>query len=293
MQRHFGELRMREVKKILLALLLSAISLGADAQNLIYGDSAGSNRIDVINRDTGALIRSCNPAKGNGRGMVVVGNIAYFTVADNGNVFKIDINTCADLGIAFTVAGASGLSTIAYDGTNFWIGDYSGTNKAYYYSPTGTLIKTITLANCTSFCDGLEFFNGKLISNRGDAVGPYDVYDTNGTLLTPAFINFSADTTGIAYDGTYFYVSLVHGSKIKVFDGTTGAFVRDMPLTNGSGFLIEDLSTDYAQRQDTGGNPPPPQVVLPLNIPTMTEWGLILLGLMLAAAAMWRIRRPH
>ncbi|HZP86562.1 MAG TPA: IPTL-CTERM sorting domain-containing protein [Burkholderiales bacterium] len=281
---------MRHIGKFMVAFVASVAALGAGAQNLIYGDSAGSNRIDVINRDTGALIRSCSPNKGNGRGMVVVGNIAYFTVAGSNNVFKIDINTCADLGIAFSVAGATGLSTIAYDGTNFWIGDYSGTNNAYYYSPTGALLKTIALTNCTGFCDGLEFFNGKLISNRGDAVGPYDVYDTNGALLTPAFINFSSDTTGIAYDGTFFYVSLVHGSLIKVFDGTTGAFVRDMPLTNGSGFLIEDLSTDYAQRQDTGGGGNV-QVALPANIPTLSEWALILLSTLLALAAVWRMRK--
>ncbi|MDQ6620869.1 MAG: hypothetical protein M3Z31_14460, partial [Pseudomonadota bacterium] len=262
---------MRHTFSIILGLVISAISVAAGAQNLIYGNSAGSNRIDVINRDTGALIRSCSPAKGNGRGIVVVGNIAYHTVAGSNTIYKMDMTTCADLGIAFSVAGASGLSTIAYDGTNFWIGDYSGTNKAYYYTPTGTLVKTISLVNCTGFCDGLEFFNGKLISNRGDAVGPFDIYDTNGNLLTSAFINFANDTTGIAYDGTFFYVSLVHGSLIKVFDGTTGAFVRDMPLTNGTGFLIEDLSTDYAQRQDTGGGVPPP-VLPPRTIPTLSEW---------------------
>lgn len=32
--------------------------------------------------------------------------------------------------IAKRSSGASALSTIAYDGTNFWIGDYSGTNHA-------------------------------------------------------------------------------------------------------------------------------------------------------------------
>ena len=84
-----------------------------------------------------------------------------------------------DLGPAFTVAGATAQSTMAYDGNNFWIGDYSGTNQAFLYSPSGTLIKTVSLANCTSFCDGLEYAilggQARLISNRGDATGPYDV----------------------------------------------------------------------------------------------------------------------
>ncbi len=82
---------------------------------------------------------------------------------------------------------------MAFDGTNFWIGDYSGTNHAYLYSPTGTLLKTISLSNCTGDCDGLEYvvLNGqsRLIENRGDAVGPYDLYDTNGNLIQADFID--------------------------------------------------------------------------------------------------------
>jgi DNA-binding beta-propeller fold protein YncE len=269
---------------------------GATAQALtLYADSAGSNRIDLIDPNTGTLIRSCSPAKGNGRGMVVVSNIAYFTVADSNNVYKIDINTCADLGIAFSVTGATGLSTIAFDGTNFWIGDYSGTNHAFYYTPTGTLIKTITLSMCTSFCDGLEFFNGKLISNRGDDINaPYDVYDTNGAVLQAAFITPNFNATGIAFDGTNFYISNPLGGKVGVFNGTTGALINTLTLNGGSGFLIEDLSFDYQQVLPTptpGGPTPtaiastptpttsaPPAVVPTLGFPMLALFGAALLG---------------
>lgn len=286
---------------------------GATAQALnLYGNSAGSNTIHVIDPTTGVEIRHCSPGKGNGRGIVVVGSVGYFSVASSNNIYKLDINTCADLGVAFSVAGASGLSTIAYDGTNFWIGDYSGTNKAYYYSPTGTLIKTITLSMCTSSCDGLEFFNGKLISNRGDAAFPiYDTYDTNGTLLTQHFINppppasFSAGT-GIAFDGTNLYVSDIFTAKVQVFDGTTGAFIKTVTLT-GDSFLIEDLSFDYQQVLPTPtptGPPPatatptsPPATATPTSppvqavVPTLSFPMLGLLALALAAAALLLMRR--
>jgi DNA-binding beta-propeller fold protein YncE len=266
--------------------LCGIVALTAHAQpNRLYGDSAGSNRIDVIDPATGALIRSCSPAKGNGRGMVVVGNNAYFTVAESNNVYRMDINTCADLGVAFSVTGAFGLSTIAYDGTNFWIGDYSGTNHAFYYSPTGTLLKTITLANCTGFCDGLEYFNGKLISNRGDAFNaPYDVYDTNGNLLQAAFITPNFSATGIAFDGTNFYVSNIFGASVSVFDGTTGAFIKNLPLTGGAGFLIEDLSFDYQLRPDTGGRQA-------TGAPALGETALVILMVGLAGGGFFRLRR--
>lgn len=259
----------------------------ADAQNtLLWTNSAGSNAITAVDKNTGVLDRQFNPGKGNGRGMVVVGNTIYFTIANNGNVYKLDATTGADLGIAFTVPGASGLSTIAFDGTNFWIGDYSGTNNAYYVTPTGTVLKTVSLANCTSFCDGLEFFNGKLISNRGDSpVAVYDVYDTNGVLLQAAFISGSHQGRGIAFDGTNFFIA--DASTIYVYDGTTGAFIRQM-TPGGTGQNYEDLSTDYAQRIDTGGGGGGGTAPAIVNVPTLSEWSLIallsLLGLGGAAA---------
>lgn len=264
-----------------------ALGLPAYGQaNKLYGNSAGSNRIDTIDPQTGALLQSCSPGKGNGRGIVVVGNVAYFTVADSNNIYMMDINTCADLGVAFSVPGVTGLSTIAFDGTNFWVGDYSGPNKAYYFSPTGTLLNTVTLANCTSYCDGLEFFNGKLISNRGDAVNaPYDVYDTNGNLLQPAFITPGFQATGIAFDGTNFYVSDIFNSQVGVFDGNTGAYIKTVTLTGGSGFLIEDLSFDYQERPDTGGGGQA------IGAPTLGQGGLAVLCLAMVGGGARIVRR--
>jgi hypothetical protein len=240
----------------------SALTLYAN-HTLLYG-------IDAIDPNTGTLIKNCPQNKGNGRGVVVVGNFAYYTTADTNSVYKMDFTTCADLGVAFSVAGASALSTIAYDGTNFWIGDYSGTNHAFLYSPTGTLLKTISLVNCTGFCDGLEFFNGKLISNRGDNINaPYDVYDLNGVLLTPAFITptLGAGVTGIAFDGTNFFVSYLSLGQVGVFNGTTGAHIRDMTVP-AAGY--EDLSFDYSIVIGPGPGA--------TEVPTLSQWTLLVLG---------------
>ncbi len=261
------------------------------AQQFIYGNSASSatdQRLYKIDATTGAVVKTCLMQKGNGRGIVIVGNIAYYTVADSNQVFKADITTCADLGTAFSVAGATGLSTMAYDGTNFWIGDYSGSSKAYYYSPTGTLINTITLADCGGHCDGLEFFNGKLISNRGDASNTgYDVYSTSGgTPITPQFIApTSYSGTGIAFDGTNFFVSDIYNQKLQVYNATTGTFVKTISITglNANANVIEDLSADY-------------QVVLSLPapsgaIPTMSEGAMAATAVLLALLGVLALRR--
>jgi hypothetical protein len=255
----------------------------AQAQQFIYGNAAGSNNLDKFDAATGALVKTCPMGKGNGRGIVVVGNVTYYTVADTNNVYKTDFATCADNGIAFSVAGATGLSTIAFDGTNLWVGDYSGPNKAYLYTPTGTLLNTITLANCTGFCDGLEFFNGKLISNNADGGSNYSIYSTSGVLQTANFIATGTFTTGIAFDGTNFYVSAPMASprELLKYNGTTGALMQTITIT-GTADQIEDLSADYAI---TLGPP------ADLSVPTLNEWGMILMAALLAMSAFFVLRR--
>jgi|ERR1022692_520391 hypothetical protein len=221
-------------------------------------------------------------------GIVVVSNVAYFTVANSGNVYKTNFAICSDDGIAFSVPGSAGLSAIAYDGTNFWVGDYTGTNKAYSVSPAGALLKTVTLTNCTGFCDGLEFYLGKLISNRvdgccGGTPVAYDVYDTNGNLLTAAFLSVPDLSTGIAFDGTNFFTSDIFNQKLQVYNGTTGAFIKTVTITGMTlSNQIEDLSADYSV---TLGPP------ADLSVPTMTEWGMFLMAGLLAVLGIFALRR--
>ena len=163
---------MKKVLPMLCLVTLASLPSFAASQ-FLYADNAsfGVPYVYQIDPSTGAILNTYTNLQGfNGRGVIDVNNILYYTDASDGNVYKYDLAKQAQLGIAFTVGGASGLASITYDGTNFWIGDYSGSNHAFLYSPTGTLLKTITLSNCTGFCDGLTFFKsggvGYLLSNR-------------------------------------------------------------------------------------------------------------------------------
>jgi hypothetical protein len=261
------KLRMKQLVLLVGSTLSLTLSGGAGAV-LLWGNSASFSGVDVEAFDStdGSLERQFNQiggVSGNGRGVVVVGDIVYYTRTNDAHIYKADANTGATLGSILT-SNAS-MSTIAWDGTHFWTADYAGTAKAFRIDPvTGLNVKTVTLGTSTNK-DGLEYFNGKLIANRGDAVGgEYDVYDLDGNLLTSAFINYTGkSSTGIAFDGTNFYVSSIFDQDIGIFDGLTGAFISTLDLTcptNGlscpnptGGRLIEDLSVDYAQRPDTGG----------------------------------------
>ena len=247
---------------VALCCFVALTCLSALSSNIIYGDSANGGKpyLLEIDKTTGAILATYNNLAGgfDGRGIAVIGNIAYYTDAADNNVYKYDLSTSTDLGVAFSVTGAAALSTIAYDGTNFWLSSYLGGNQDYLYTPTGVLLKTITMANCTANCDGLEYFvqNGKgyLIENRGDGQGPYDVYDLNGNLVTAALIPGTGETTGIAFDGIHFFTSSPDlGSIGSISEWTTsGALVQTLDLTGGSsGLLIEDLSFDYSQVLNT------------------------------------------
>ena len=289
-------------KSFLTVLALTALFIQARhwttayaASGNLYGHTYGTSGIAKFDSGTFTISDTFTNLTGtDGRGVVVVAGTIYYTDAGSGSVYTYNSATHTNNGVLFTVAGASGLSTAAFDGTNLWLGDYSGTNHAFQYSLTGTLLKTVSLSMCGSFCDGLEYFvqsgQGRLISNRGDQVPPYDIYDTNGTLLTSAFIAGSSncasngETTGIAWDGANFYVSNINnGGKICVYNGTTGAFISVNALagTAATSFHgIEDLSADYAV---TLGPPMP-------TTPGPATFGLVICGLLLLFMASKMLR---
>jgi hypothetical protein len=220
------------------------------------------------------------PGIGNGRGVIDVNNILYITTASSGHVYSFDTSTNA-LSTAFTVSGASALASITYDGTNFWIGDYSGTDRAFLYSPSGALLKTISLTNCTGNCDGLTYVpvnGGELVSNRWDGASGlsiYDIYDTNGNLVHSSFINTTnltsmgcTNTTGIAWDGADYFVSCIFNARLAEYDAN-GNFVQVMTSSNphgfnngGAGSLIEGLSANFAITIPPPSAPEPASLLL-------------------------------
>jgi len=245
----------------------------------IWGNSAtfGAPLLQEWDLNGNLLDTIYAPRGDNGRGVVQVGNILYYTSAFTNGVYAYNFVTNTDMGTVFTVAGASGLATMAWDGSHFFIGDYSGTNNVYEFTQSGTPVATIPLGNCSSFCDGLEFANGHLVSNRYDGglggANTYDVYGlSGGAPTTSSFIvgHDSSGNTGIAFDGTDYYVSNIFNHTISVYD-SAGTYLHDFTLqTGGNPTLVEDLSVNYNQV---------------LGVPEPATWGLMLIGFGLAGSA--------
>jgi len=243
-----GRMARPQFMGLVLSAAMAATGLSQAGATTLWTNSAGGSPLLLQQWDltSGTVIRTVNAINGsNGRGIVQVGNYLYYTSATTNKVFKYDLTSNTEMGPIITVAGATGLSTMAYDGTYFYLGDYSGTNKVYKYSLGGVLQATILLNSCVGSCDGLEYANGSLISNRGDANSTYDKYSLAGGVPTTAsFITDTGhNTTGIAFDGTNYFVSRLNTNDLLVYD-SSGVYQHSITLI-GSSRQIEDISVDY------------------------------------------------
>jgi hypothetical protein len=247
------------MKKSLLRFSVGALSaiamMGAAQAELVWSNNAGTPKVQSFDTVTGARVNDFLGGGGNGRGIVVVGDFFYTSEASAGTIRKFNRTTGAFVS-SCNIAGANGISTIGFDGDAFWTSDYTGANKAYRVDGNCNVLKTITLSKSQGFYDGLEFFNGKLIANRFDGGftggNQYSVYDTDGNLLKENFIDTTGhgNGTGIAFNGTDFYISDIFNNRLTIWDGLTGAFKGALNLI-GSANVIEDLSFDYEARDDT------------------------------------------
>ena len=288
----------KRIRNIALALAaigcITASSTPVYADSIIWGNSASGGNVNleafnitssgVVTLAQQFLVPNLTARNDNGRGVALLGNTIYYTTADSGNIYVTDAITHADLGILVNT-GFSGIANVATDGTFIYANNYQDTSGVINkYDTSGNLVGTVTVAPGIDGRDGFEVQNNPnlnggaltFISNRGDALSPYDVYDASGNLLISAFIDpsangFGSGQTGIAYDGTDYFVSDIFNNRLFEYSGT-GAFMQVIDLSGipnpFTGRLLEDLSAVG----NTINNPPP-------SVPEPATLALLGLGL--------------
>jgi len=185
-------------------------------------------------------------------GVALAGNTLYVSSTTDGTIRTF--NTTTRTAGAVITTGQPALGSLSADATGLWGNDYGGGNKALHFTFAGVNDKTVTLANCGSFCNGIEAFTrggqSFLIANRGEteASATYDLYSSTGALVTAALIANVPNGSGITYNGTGFYVADALDFTLLSYTATgallsTAAFGGPAP---DSGFGNSRFVTDLA-----------------------------------------------
>jgi hypothetical protein len=117
MQKLFGDLlSLRRIVGVAALGVFAFTGSPACAVTTIWGNSATSGAPILQEWDlSGNLLQTIVAPQGyNGRGVVQVADILYYTSASTNGVYAYNYVTNTDLGTVFTVAGATGLATMAY-----------------------------------------------------------------------------------------------------------------------------------------------------------------------------------
>ena len=215
--------------------------------------------IQKLNGDTGAVVDSfAVPFGVGGASIAVVGNIGYYTLLGNTNVYGVNMTTHASLGSQFTIPTLSGfVNGITPDSNgHLWFAGGNG-DPMREYSTAGALLSTHAFPTAAgAYRDGSVVFGNFVVANRGDQQGPYDKYNlTGGNLaLTVNQLNFipaGNGSNGIAYNGVNFYTSDEQAHKVSKWT-SAGVFVSIANLDAGSRyenwtFASQDIVPDVPE----------------------------------------------
>lgn len=140
-------------------------------------------------------------------GVATFGNTAYVSSTNQASIRTFNLSTGAAGAVLTT--GMQGYGSLSADSSGLWANDGTGGNQAVHITFAGLIDRTVRLSNCGEYCSGIEAFsrNGTsfLIASRGAADGNpaiYDLYGTNGTLITAGLLSAVPFGSGLVYDAT-------------------------------------------------------------------------------------------
>jgi hypothetical protein len=253
---------MKQLKTLLAAALLLLVTAGTASADSFFWAVNQFVTIQKLNGDTGAVADSFAIPFGSGSAasIAVVGNIGYYTLLSDANVYKVDMTTHASLGLAFNTGNSAAMNGITNDafGNLYFAHGGGGTGlELQKFDTTGTLLNTYTFPNASgSYRDGSVVFGNFVVANRGDQQGPYDKYAIPGadgplTYIAQPFIVDNVNNSGnngIGFNGVNYYVANEQRHVVRKYD-INGVFISEANLDPNSRyenwtFASQDIVVD-------------------------------------------------
>jgi hypothetical protein len=233
---------MKNVRKMVLAAALMTCTLASTARaDSFFWAVNQFTTIQKLNGDNGSVVEEFPVpfAPYLAASIAVVGDVGYYTILGDANVYKVDMATHLYLGVAFSTGNPSYMNGITNDANgNLWFAHGAG-EALQEFNTTGSLLHTYTFPDAAdSYRDGSLVFGGYVVANRGDQEGPYDKYAIPGadgalTYISQPFITAFGGNNGIAFNGVNYYVSNEQTHIVSKYD-INGSFVSQANLPAAS-----------------------------------------------------------
>jgi hypothetical protein len=188
--------------------------------------------------------------------------------------YSFDQNLDGIVDAVFTTTDPSGFNTVG-----------PGTNMTYINEPglegTTTLAPDLRANFPLGAVGSLGFgFAMSAVANSPNLTVTLNVYDSSNNLLATA-TQTAAFTQPVPPTNS----SYPEGTIAVAFAGTAAYATLDFNSTDASRYIIDNFTGTF------GSSERPVTPTAPVQIPTLSEWGMILMSLMLAGAAALTMRR--
>lgn len=265
--------------QILLAtlIMLSGVSITANA-NTLYVTNGDASRLAIVDTDTGILLNTTTTYT-LGYPIAIRDTIwiGYYGTGTH-TVFEYDL-AGTPTGNSASVSSVLGTDGAVNGNTNYTLAPaFSGATANVYQcdSNFGNPVSLFTVPGTDLVGITFDTVGGNLWISDSNTIYQYNL---SGTLIS-SFAH--AGSRGcLAYDpttDTLWYVSNA-SNEIRQYS-KAGTLMQTINVT---GLAANNWGAEFASGPYT-----PPEIA---SIPTMNEWGMIIMSLMLAGTAFWMIRR--
>ena len=238
----------------------------------VWVTNADANTVSVIATATNTVSTTTTVGGGPRRIVVLPTGTHVYVSNFSGNTISVLNATTAAVVATITVGGKPWELDVTGDGSTLYVANFGSNSVQKIATATNTVTATLTVDRAAGL--SLTPDNTKLYVGTGpDGVSIIDTV-TFTVETGPITVGSQPDSLAITPDGTTVYVANFDANSVSVISTTTNAVTATITGINGVFFTARLFGP---RLPNVGG------------IPTLPEWGVILLTLSLLAIATWQL----